>query len=319
VPAFLANRLAERLAAVRGAGKVPYLYPDGKVQVSLRYENDRPTALTHVVVSAHHHADADLARLRRDLRRLVVEPVLAPTGLLGPKTEVMINPVGAFAEGGPRADAGLTGRKITVDCYGAACPHGGSAFSGKDPTKPDRSGSYGARWVAKNVVAAGLARRCAVEAAYVIGVPEPISVEVDSFGTGVLPDDRLTGIVRDTFDLSPAGINETLDLRRPIYAQLAAYGHFGRVGEDFTWETTDRVDALKERASAAGATRVASARKPTAPSTPPQRKTVQKKAAKKEKSAKKKAVKKKVVKKKARDTDAGSARSGRKSRGGGRK
>ncbi|MCP4573010.1 MAG: methionine adenosyltransferase [bacterium] len=245
VPAFLANRLAERLSKMRRAGKLPDVYPDGKVQVSVAYRDGRPTALTHVVVSAHHHAEADLAKLRRDVKRLVIKPVLGPTGLLDKETEVMINPVGAFSEGGPRADAGLTGRKITVDCYGTACGHGGSAFSGKDPTKPDRSGSYGARWVAKNVVAAGLAARCAVEIAYVIGHARPLSVSVDTFGTGKLPDHKLAAIITGEFDLSPAGIIESLDLRRPVYRPTATYGHFGRPDLDFTWERTDRVDLLK--------------------------------------------------------------------------
>jgi S-adenosylmethionine synthetase len=247
VPAFLANRLAERLATVRDAGKLPDLYPDGKVQVSVRYKNEKPVALTTVVVSAHHHADADLAKLRRDLKRLVIKPVLKPTGLLDKETAVLINPVGTFVEGGPRADAGLTGRKQTVDCYGPACGHGGSAFSGKDPTKPDRSGSYGARWVAKNVVAAGLARRCSVEVAYVIGMPDPISISVDTFGTGKLSDDSLTQLVQDHFDLSPAGVIESLDLRRPIYRATAAYGHFGRPEADFTWENLDQASALKQQ------------------------------------------------------------------------
>ena len=245
LPAHFANRLAERLATVQAAGKLPYLYPDGKAQVSVRYRNDRPEMLTHVVLSAHHRCEVELVQLRRDLRRTVIKPVLAPTGLLTKETQILINPLGAFTEGGPRADAGQTGRKITVDSYGSACPHGGSAFSGKDPTKPDRSGSYGARWVAKNLVAAGLARRCVVEVAYVIGLPDPISFEVNSCGTGVLPDEKLTAVARDQFDLSPAGIIETLDLRRPIYARTAVYGHFGRTGPDFPWEALDRVDDLK--------------------------------------------------------------------------
>ncbi len=246
VPAFLANRLAEKLAAVRTAGKLPDLYPDGKVQVSVRYKNEKPEALTAVVVSAHHHADADLAKLRRDLKRLVIKPVLGDVGLLDQETAVLINPVGAFSEGGPRADAGLTGRKQTVDCYGPACGHGGSAFSGKDPTKPDRSGSYGARWAAKNVVAAGLARRCAVEVAYVIGMSEPLSVTVDTFGTGKLGDDRLQEILCREFDFSPAGIIESLDLRRPIYRGTAVYGHFGRPDPAFSWEALDKVADLKQ-------------------------------------------------------------------------
>ncbi len=246
VPAFLANRLAEQLATVRVAGKLPDLYPDGKVQVSVRYKNDKPIELTTVVVSAHHRADTDLAKLRRDLRRLVIKPVLQPTGLLVKDTQVLINPIGSFSEGGPRADAGLTGRKQTVDCYGPACGHGGSAFSGKDATKPDRSGSYGARWVAKNLVAAGLAKRCVLEVAYVIGMSDPLSVTVNTFGTGKLSDNRLTEIVQTEFDLSPAGIIECLDLRRPIYGATAVYGHFGRSNPDFTWEALDRVTALKK-------------------------------------------------------------------------
>ncbi len=245
VPAFLANRLAEKLTAVREAGKLPYLYPDGKVQVSVRYRDGKPVALAHVIVSAHHHGDADLTTLRKDIKRLVIKPLLDPTGLLSKDTEIMINPIGTFAEGGPRADAGLLGRKITVDCYGPACGHGGSAFSGKDPTKPDRSGSYGARWVAKNMVAAGLAKRCALEVAYVIGHGDPLSISVDTFGTGVLPDQKLAEIAATVFDLTPAGIIESLDLRRPIYAKTAVFGHFGRQDADFTWENLDKVDELK--------------------------------------------------------------------------
>jgi S-adenosylmethionine synthetase len=245
VPVFLANRLAEQLGRVRMAGKLPALYPDGKVQVSVRYQDEKPVALTTVVVSAHHRADADLAKLRRDLRRLVIKPVLEPTGLLLAETGVLINPVGTFIEGGPRADAGLTGRKQTVDCYGPACGHGGSAFSGKDPTKPDRTGSYGARWAAKNVVAAGLARRCSIEVAYVLGMADPLSVTVNTYGTGEVSDERLTAIVQKVFDLSPAGIIESLDLRRPVYRDTAVFGHFGRTGENFTWEALDRVEALR--------------------------------------------------------------------------
>jgi S-adenosylmethionine synthetase len=245
VPAFLANRLAEQLAAVRQNAMLDYLHPDGKVQISIAYEEARPVAATHVVVSAHHREDVPLDQLRRDLKREVVVPVLEPTGLLAESTEVLINPVGRFSEGGPRVDCGLSGRKITVDCYGAACPHGGSSFSGKDPTKPDRSGAYGARWAAKNLVGAGLARRCAIEVAYVIGLPDPIAVTVETFGTGTAPDAELTRRVRETFDLSLAGIIEALDLRRPLYSETAAYGHFGRTGPWFTWENLDRVAALK--------------------------------------------------------------------------
>ncbi len=245
VPTFLANSLARKLETVRRAGKLPYLYPDGKVQVSVQYRNLKPRALTHVVVSAHHHAQADLAKLRRDIKRLVVKPALAPSGLLTGETEVMINPVGSFTEGGPRADAGLTGRKITVDCYGPSCGHGGSAFSGKDPTKPDRSGSYGARWAAKNLVAAGLADRCSVEIAYVIGHAQPLAVTVDTFGTGKLGDDKLGRILQEVFDFSPAGIIEDLDLRRPIYTPTAVFGHFGRPDVAFSWEDLGRVEALR--------------------------------------------------------------------------
>jgi len=255
VPAFLANRLAEKLTQVQRAGKLKDVYPDGKVQVSVRYKNDKPEALSLVVVSAHHKKGVEMARLRRDIKRLVIKPVLEPTGLLGKETEIMINPVGSFVEGGPRADAGLTGRKITVDCYGPACGHGGSAFSGKDPTKPDRSGSYGARWAAKNVVAAGLADRCQVEVSYVIGHSRPLSVTVNSFGTGKLSDDKLSALVSETFDLSPAGIIESLDLRRPIFARTAVFGHFGRDEEEFSWEDLDQVAALqnhKPKARSAG-------------------------------------------------------------------
>ena len=215
------------------------------MQVSVRYKNGTPVALTHVVVSAHHQKEADLTKLRRDLTRLVVKPILQPTGLLDKETQIMINPVGAFSEGGPRADAGLTGRKITVDCYGPACGHGGSAFSGKDPTKPDRTGSYGARWAAKNVVAAGLADRCAIEIAYVIGHPRPLSVSVDTFATGKLTDDKLARILTKEFDFSTAGIIESLDLRLPIFAKTAVYGHFGRQDQDFPWERLDKVADLK--------------------------------------------------------------------------
>jgi S-adenosylmethionine synthetase len=247
VPAYFANRLAERLGAVSSSGKLPYLYPDGKTQVSVRYENGKPAEMSHVVLCAHHHPEAELAQIRRDLKRLVIKPILDPTGLLTKNTKYWINPLGAFTEGGPRADSGLTGRKITVDCYGSACPHGGSAFSGKDPTKPDRSGSYGARWVAKNLVAAGICHRCSVEMAYVIGHPAPISLAIDSYGSALFSDTKLEDIVRDHFDLTPAGIIENLDLRRPIYAKTALYGHFGRPDPDFTWESLKPSDQLRAK------------------------------------------------------------------------
>ena len=244
VATWLANRLAQKLSEVRESGAVASLYPDGKVQVSIRYVDGKPQSLATIVLSAHHHSDVDLDALRKKLREKVIVPVVEVTGLLDETTEILINPVGPFAEGGPRADSGLTGRKNGVDCYGSACPHGGSALSGKDPTKPDRSGAYGARWVAKNLVAAGLARRCSVEISYVIGLPDPLSVEIDSFGTGALGDDELSKIVRAEFDLSPAGIIESLDLRRPIYAGTATYGHFGRDDDAFTWEALTHVDRL---------------------------------------------------------------------------
>lgn len=249
--AWYAHRLAERLTAARVEGRLDFLYPDGKTQVTLEHDaKGRPRRAAHVVVSAHHRAGVEPARIRREIVRHVVRPVLGPTGLLDDDTRFWVNPTGSFAHGGPRADSGQTGRKITVDCYGAACPHGGAALSGKDPTKPDRSGSYAARWAAKHLVAAGLAARCAVEAVYVIGHPDPIVVQADSFGTGVLPDARLGELVREHFDLSPAGIIEALDLRRPIYAPTAVGGHFGRTGPGFPWEELPRLDALRAAARA---------------------------------------------------------------------
>jgi len=252
-PAYLANRLAERLTAVRRDGPLGWLLPDGKTLVALEHDaRGRPRRAAHVVVSAHHRPEVEPTRIRRDIIRHVIRPVLGPTGLLDDATTIWINPTGSFTHGGPRADSGQTGCKITVDCYGAACPHGGSALSGKDPTKPDRSGAYGARWVAKHLVAAGLASRCAVEVTYVIGHPEPVVVQVDSFGTGAVPDVRLGEIVRGHFDLSPAGIIEALDLRRPIYARTAVGGHFGRRGPEFPWEElplADRLRALAPRAN----------------------------------------------------------------------
>lgn len=246
VPQFLANRLTDRLSEVQRGGKLAYLYPDGKSHVSVAYGSDgRPRELTQVVLAAHHHETADLAKLRRDLKRLVVKPVLEPTGLLGKDTEVVINPIGAFLEGGPRGDSGVTGRKSGADCYGPACPHGGSAFAGKDPTQPDRTGCFGARWAAKHLVAAGLARRCVVETAYLIGRPDPLYVQVDSRGTGALPDAELGRIVAGHFDLSLAGIIEALDLRRPIYSPTAVGGSFGRADGDFPWEELPHLATLK--------------------------------------------------------------------------
>jgi len=246
VPQFLANRLTDRLTKVQRGGKLPYLYPDGKSHVSVVYgAGGRPQRLSHVVLAAHHHDSADISTIRRDLKRLVVKPVLGPTGLLDKQTEIVINPIGAFLEGGPRGDSGVTGRKSGVDCYGTACPHGGSAFAGKDPTQPDRTGCFGARWAAKHLVAAGLAKNCVVETAYLIGRPDPLYIQVDSRGTGLLPDAELSRIVADNFDLSLAGIIEALDLRRPLYSATAAGGSFGRTGKDFPWENLPLLEQIK--------------------------------------------------------------------------
>jgi S-adenosylmethionine synthetase len=246
LPIFLANLLAKRLAAVRKDGTLPYLYPDGKTQVTIEYADGIPVVLRHVVMSAHHRADVPQSKIREDFMRAVIEPILGPTGLLDSKKTVYhVNPTGAFTKGGPFVDVGVTGRKIVVDTYGTMSRHGGAAFSGKDPTKTDRSANYMARWVAKHVVAAGLADRCEVQLAYVIGEAEPVSVHVDTFGTGKVPDLELVKLVREKFDLTPAGILETLDLRRPIYRKTAAYGHFGRLEPGFTWENLDRVEELK--------------------------------------------------------------------------
>ncbi len=246
LPIQLAHRLTQRLAEVRKEGVLPYLRPDGKAQVTVLYEGDRPVGIDSIVLSAQHHPEIDVARLRRDVREAVVEPVL-PEGFLHEGTRYYINPTGRFVIGGPQGDAGLTGRKIIVDTYGGAAPHGGGAFSGKDPTKVDRSGSYYARYVAANVVAAGLARRCQVQLAYAIGVAHPVGMYVDTFGTGAVDDETLSAAVGEVFDARPASIIEQLDLRRPIYTPTSSYGHFGRPG--FTWERTDRIDALREAAA----------------------------------------------------------------------
>ncbi|MBI4613586.1 MAG: methionine adenosyltransferase [Planctomycetes bacterium] len=246
VPIWLANRLAERLARVRKDGTLPYLRPDGKSQVTVAYEGGVPVRVQTAVLCAQHRAGVDPEALRADLAREVLAPVLEPTGLWRPgEAAVHTNPTGTFVHGGPRCDVGLTGRKIVADCYGDACRHGGSSFSGKDPTKTDRSAAYAARWMAKNVVAAGLARSCEIRLAYILGRPEPVSVTVRTFGTGRLPDPELRDVLAREFDLSPAGVLDALDLRRPIYAKTAAYGHFGRPGLDFPWERTDRADDLK--------------------------------------------------------------------------
>ena len=245
LPLSLAHKLAMQLTRVRKQGRVPYLRPDGKTQVTVEYgEDDRPRRVDAVVVSTQHGPEVELEQIRKDMIELVIRPVI-PQALLDGDTKIYVNPTGRFVVGGPQGDSGLTGRKIIVDTYGGSAPHGGGAFSGKDPTKVDRSAAYAARWVAKNVVAAGLARRCQVQLAYAIGVARPVSVRVDTFGTGSVADERLEQAVEKTFDLRPAAIIRDLDLRRPIYRQLAAYGHFGREDLDLPWERTDRVERLK--------------------------------------------------------------------------
>ncbi len=245
LPISLAQKLALQLTRVRKEGKVSYLRPDGKTQVTIEYNEDgTPKRVDAVVVSTQHGPEVELDQIRKDMIELVIKPII-PGELMDEETKIYVNPTGRFVIGGPQGDSGLTGRKIIVDTYGGSAPHGGGAFSGKDPTKVDRSAAYAARWVAKNVVAAGLASRCQVQLAYAIGVAKPVSVRVDTFGTGTVSDGQLEDAVEKTFDLRPAAIIRDLDLRRPIYRQLAAYGHFGRDDLDLPWEKTDRVDALK--------------------------------------------------------------------------
>jgi len=250
LPIALAHRLARRLSEVRKQGIVPYLRPDGKTQVTIEYVDDKPVRLDTVVVSSQHASDIDLETLLKpDVQEHVVEPVLQESGLLESIAfegyQLLVNPTGRFEIGGPMGDAGLTGRKIIVDSYGGMARHGGGAFSGKDPSKVDRSAAYAMRWVAKTVVAAGLAERCEVQVAYAIGKARPVGMFVDTFGTGTVPDERIQQAVLEVFDLRPAAIIRDLDLLRPIYSQTAAYGHFGRPELDFTWESTSRADALK--------------------------------------------------------------------------
>ncbi|MBQ4424127.1 MAG: methionine adenosyltransferase [Lachnospiraceae bacterium] len=245
-PIALAHKLAKRLADVRKDGTLPYLRPDGKTQVTVEYdENGKPCAIDNVIVSAQHSPEIPQEQLHADIMEHVIRPLLPPE-MVREDTKYYINPTGRFVIGGPQGDSGLTGRKIIVDTYGGMARHGGGAFSGKDPTKVDRSAAYAARYVAKNIVAAGLADRCELQLAYAIGVARPTSIQVDTFGTGKLSNEKLVEIIRENFDLRPAGIIEMLDLKRPIYKKTAAYGHFGREDQGFTWEKTDKAETLKK-------------------------------------------------------------------------
>ena len=243
MPISLAHKLAKRLAQVRKDGTLPYLRPDGKTQVTIEYEDDRPVAVETIVVSNQHSPDVPMEQLRADIKREVIDAIV-PKELMRPETKIFINPTGRFVIGGPQGDSGLTGRKIIVDTYGGMGRHGGGAFSGKDPTKVDRSAAYAARYVAKNIVAAKLARKCEVQLAYAIGVAKPVSINVNTFGTGKVADEVLEQAVEKVFDLRPTAIIRSLDLRKPIYRKLAAYGHMGREDLGVSWEKTDKVDAL---------------------------------------------------------------------------
>ena len=249
LPISLAHKLAKQLTKVRKEGAVAYLRPDGKTQVTVEYDGDTPVRVDTVVISTQHGDEVTLEQIREDMIELVIKPIV-PAALLDEKTKYLVNPTGRFGIGGPQGDSGLTGRKIIVDTYGGYGRHGGGAFSGKDPTKVDRSAAYAARYAAKNVVAAGLAKKCEVELAYAIGVAHPVSVLVDTFGTGAVSDDKLAEALVKVFDFRPASIIRDLDLRRPIYRQLAAYGHLGREDLNVPWEKTDRVDALRAAVSA---------------------------------------------------------------------
>lgn len=244
LPISLAHKLAVKLTEVRENGTLPYLYADGKTQVTVEYDDDKPVKVTAVVVSSQHSADVELSQLRSDIIEKVIKATI-PAEFIDDDTKYFVNPTGRFVIGGPHGDSGLTGRKIIVDTYGGYARHGGGAFSGKDPTKVDRSAAYASRWVAKNIVAAGLADKCEVELAYAIGVAKPVSVMVDTFGTGVHSDAELAKAVQNVFDLRPAAIIDELDLRRPIYTATSAYGHMGRTDVDLPWEHTDKIDALK--------------------------------------------------------------------------
>ena len=249
LPISLAHKLSRRLTEVRKNGTLAYLRPDGKTQVTVEYEDDKPVRIDTIVVSTQHSEDISLEQIRKDIIREVVQPIV-PAELLDENTKYFVNPTGRFVIGGPAGDSGLTGRKIIVDTYGGYARHGGGAFSGKDPTKVDRSAAYAARWVAKNIVAAGLAHKCEIELAYAIGVAHPVSIMVDTFGTGSIPDDQIEKAVEKVFDLRPTAIINRLDLRKPIYRALASYGHMGREDLGVSWEKTDMTDALKEAVKA---------------------------------------------------------------------
>ncbi|MCR4431380.1 MAG: methionine adenosyltransferase [Tepidanaerobacteraceae bacterium] len=248
LPISLAHRLARRLAEVRKNKLLTYLRPDGKTQVTVQYEDSKPVRVDKIVVSAQHKSTVELATLKSDIIEHVIKKIV-PEGLMDSRTRIYVNPTGRFVVGGPHGDSGLTGRKIIVDTYGGYARHGGGAFSGKDPTKVDRSASYAARYVAKNIVAAGLASRCEVQVAYAIGVSHPVSIMVDTFGTGVISDDKIRRLIEENFDLRPGAIIRDLDLRKPIYKQVASYGHFGRSDLDLTWERTDKAEILRKQAS----------------------------------------------------------------------
>lgn len=245
LPISLAHKLARRLAQVRKDGTLAYLRPDGKTQVTVEYDDGKPVRVDTIVVSAQHSPEVSMEQLRKDILAQVIRPVV-PADLLDEKTVFHINPTGRFVIGGPQGDSGLTGRKIIVDTYGGMARHGGGAFSGKDPTKVDRSAAYAARYVAKNVVAAGLAKKCEIQLAYAIGVARPVSISINTFGTAAIPEEKIVELIEKNFSLTPAGIIKSLDLRRPIYRQTAAYGHFGRTDVDLPWERLDKVDVLKK-------------------------------------------------------------------------
>ena len=247
LPIALAHKLARRLTEVRKSGELSYLRPDGKTQVTVVYEDGKPVAVDTIVISTQHDPDVTLEQIKQDLMEKVIKPVV-PAELLTAETKYFINPTGKFVIGGPQGDTGLTGRKIIVDTYGGMARHGGGAFSGKDCTKVDRSAAYAARYVAKNIVAAGLADKCEIQLAYAIGVAKPVSISINTFGTNKVTEDVITKLVNDNFDLRPAGIIKELDLRRPIYAQTAAYGHFGRTDVDLPWEHTDKAETLRKQA-----------------------------------------------------------------------